>query len=394
MTDTGSQKTLIESLLTSADHCIREGRYVAGDEFLQKVLQLQPDNPTARVYQERIQFLTNQLAHRTGLQPEMQNEIRHYRELLIKRRSTEINSHLTEVKRHIEEGYFDEAYKQLVHALAIDPGNLYARELERRLAELRRASPSGITKEREYRYRSKVIKYWINGKPSPENQERIMLIRKEIGIPDNLATGLEHEVQCDAYRDALYELWSNGGLVGFTDETIENLRKNYAISRLDHAAIERLLLQAVRRNKILGTVLVVDSDTAILNDLTYKLRINSYSVIGAISIEEALASFKICRPDIVISTVEFSGGESGFSLFEVLHSLPNCATLPVFLTGTSFDRTTLLIGKRLGVEEFFLKPLDFELLIATFRGTMLRIGGGKARQHPLIAPPVRKPLER
>jgi CheY-like chemotaxis protein len=395
MAQNTSQKFLIESWLSSADRCIREGRYVAGDEFLQKVLELQPENSTARVYQERIQFLTNQLSHRTGLQPEMQNEIRHYREMLVKRKSTEINAYLAETKRQIEEGYFDRAYEHLVHALALDPGNLYARELERRLNELRSTPPSGIPKEREHRYRSLVMKYWSNGKPSAEHQSLIAAIRKDIGIPDDLAARLEHDVQCDAYRDTLYELWASGGLVGFTNETIEELRKNFGITRLDHAAVERLLLQDVRRNKILGTVLVVDGDEAMLNELTYKLRMSAYSVIGAINIEEALASLKIARPDIMIGAAEFTGGDLGFTLFEVVRSLPNCATLPIFLTGSSIDRTTLLIGKRLGVEDFFLKPLDFELLFATLRGTILRINGGKARPHPsLPPPPLRKPPRR
>lgn len=320
----------------------------------------------------------------------MQNEIRHYREVLVKRKSTEINFHLSEAKRQIEAGYFDKAYEQLVHALAIDPGNLYARELERRLGELRGTTPGGIPKEREYRYRARVMKYWINGKPSAEHQAAIAAIRKETGIPNDLALRLERDVQCDAYRDALYELWSNGGLVGFTNETIEELRKNYGVSRLDHASVERLLLQEVRRNRIIGTVLVVDGDEAILNELTYKLRMNAYSVIGAINIEEALAGLKIARPDIIIAAAEFSGGESGFTLFEVVRALPNCATLPIIFTGTAIDRTTLLIGKRLGVEEFFLKPLDYELLFAAIRGIILRINGGKARPHPPLTPPPRK----
>ncbi|HUN65828.1 MAG TPA: response regulator [Bacteroidota bacterium] len=382
MDQNSSHKFLIDSWLSSADRCIREGRYVAADEFLQKVLEIQSDNPTARVFLERIQFLTNQLSHRTGLQPELQNEIRHYREILLRRKSSEINSYLTEAKRQIESGYFDLAQEQLIHAKAIDPGNLYATELERRLEDLRGTARGGVSKEREFRYRSRVLKYWMNGKPSGDQQTYIAGVRRELGIPDDLAAKLDHDVQCEAYRGALHELWMNGGLIGFTNQMIEGLRKNFGISRLDHAAVERSLLQDVRRNRILGTVLVADHDEAMLNELTYKLRMNAYTTIGAVTTEEALAGFRIARPDIVIAASEFTGGESGFALFEMIRALPNCATLPIFLTGSGIDRTTLLIGKRLGVEEFFEKPLDYELLFATLRGVILRLNSGKNRPAP------------
>jgi len=132
------------------------------------------------------------------------------------------------------------------------------------------------------------------------------------------------------------------------------------------------LLNQVRKNRVRGTILIVDGDSAFLQELTYRLRLSSFAIITAINIDEALASMKLVKPTFILSAVEFPGSASGFDFFQTLRLTTEGRNIPVFFITSSLDRTTQIIGKRLGVDDFFTKPIDFELLLATLSGKLLR----------------------
>lgn len=368
---TPTQKFQIDEWLRQADKCIREGRYIGADECLQKVFKLQPENSTARTYQDRIQFLVNQLAQRPGLQSTLHIEIRKYRDMILQRKSNEVNSYLVQSRQMLDNGLFDGALDGVRKALAIDGNNLYAKELQTRITELRgpKGHPSG--KEQEYMFRSLVKESWVNGQPSEDQQRIIGEMQKKLKITDEQFRQYERDVKSELYFEALHAQWLDGGLVGFTDEIIADLMKKFSISRIEHSAIESKLLNQVRKNRVRGTILIVDSDAALLKELTYKLRLSSYAIITAINVEEALESMKLVRPTFVLSEVEFPGSVSGFDLFQAIRLTAEGRNIPVFFVTATPDRTTQIIGKRLGVDEFFTKPLDYELLLATFSGKLL-----------------------
>ncbi|MBA4311215.1 MAG: hypothetical protein C0417_01155 [Chlorobiaceae bacterium] len=121
-----------------------------------------------------------------------------------------------------------------------------------------------------------------------------------------------------------------------------------------------------------GTILVVDEDEQTLLHITSALRSNHFAVIGANNIEEALSCLKIATPNVIISESHFRSGEAGFELYDFIRGNSFLRTIPfVFITG-SLDRITLLIGKRLGVDEFVPKPIDYELLVAIISGKIHR----------------------
>ncbi len=365
-----SQQLQVSDWLRQTDRCIRDGRYVAADEILQKVFKLSPENTTARVYQDRILFLVNQLSHRLGLQPELQAEIRRYRELQRTRNANLVNTQLLEAKKLLDSGHFDRANEYITQALAIDPENMYAKGLQQRLGDLRGPQGKDPTVEREYLYRSLLMESWTRGTPSADQARIISATREKLHLTDEQVARLELEAKSSCYRDALQELWSNGGLVGFTDETIAGLMEQYSITRLDHARVEAELLHNVRKNRIRGTALLVLPEDALLKELVYTLRLHAYSVIAAVSADEALASLHIGTPDIILSALEFPGKGSGFDLYQSVRSLPELRSVPFLFIAPSFDRTTQIIGRRLGVDEFITVPIDYEMLFATMTGRL------------------------
>ncbi|MBI4811122.1 MAG: hypothetical protein HY800_06750 [Ignavibacteriales bacterium] len=116
------QKIQIDEWLRQADKHIREGRYIAADEMLQKVFTVHPQNTTARSYQDRIQFLIKQLSQRVGLDDSMYKEIKKYRDLVSKRKINQVNTLLNSAQQFLNNGYFNKASDQVNKALGLDPG--------------------------------------------------------------------------------------------------------------------------------------------------------------------------------------------------------------------------------------------------------------------------------
>jgi DNA-binding response OmpR family regulator len=130
-----------------------------------------------------------------------------------------------------------------------------------------------------------------------------------------------------------------------------------------------------------GTILFVIGDNELLREMTYKFRMHSYSVIAAIDVEEALESMKLVRPEVVVSSMEFSGGATGFDLFQAIRSISENRLTPFYFIAPKFDRTTLIIGKRLGVDDFFTEPVDYELLFSTLDGKLSTLRTQKPQRH-------------
>jgi CheY-like chemotaxis protein len=368
----GSQKRLIDDWLRQADKYIHAGRYLAADELLQKVLNVHPENEIAISYLDRIQFLVKQLSTRVGLNKETQLEVRKFRDLQIGRKGNQINSMLVTAQKMIEDGHLKKAHEQTSRALGLDSDNSYAKALLQRINELEKAYGSSTEFENEIQFRKILTEAWKEGVPARTEGEQLSTTQSRFKISDKRRSELEREIKNSWYKESLRDLWLAGGLASFNMDLVEKLRSKFDISRLDHSFIESSLLKEVRKNKVRGTILVVDPDDASLLTLSQILRSHHYAVIAATTIDEALASVKEVTPDVILSEVKFGDGSLGFELFEFIRATPATQRAPFIFLNSSLDRTSLLIGKRLGVDDVLPKPVDGELLVATITGALLR----------------------
>jgi CheY-like chemotaxis protein len=369
----GIQKSQIEDWLRATDKRIREGRYLAADELLQKVFAIQPHNEVAHSYQDRIQFLIKQLSQRVGIAKDIHSEIRKYSDLIRERRSHRVSTLLVNAQKLLEDGFFKKANDNATRVLSLDPENIYAKALLARLTELQqKAGGASLNTENEYKFCSILRESWHHGQPSEAQEQILAKMQKQLGIADGRRIGLERDIKNILYKDELRAIWMTGGLSAFTPSLVDSLREKFAVSHMDHSFIESSLIKELRKNRIKGTVLVADGDENALLEITHELRSNFYAIISAESADEALMSLKTVRPNIILSEVNFPAGRAGFDLFEFIRSSAATWQIPFMFMTRELDRMTLQIGKRLGVDEFFTKPLDYELLIATIDGKLRR----------------------
>ena len=87
---------------------------------------------------------------------------------------------------------------------------------------------------------------------------------------------------------------------------------------------------------------------------------------------EGLAAILREQPDLVLSDVSMPG-LSGFSLLERLTAMtPRLTRLPVIFLTALADRDNELKGRRLGADDYVVKPIDFDILEQIIRARLAR----------------------
>jgi PleD family two-component response regulator len=129
-------------------------------------------------------------------------------------------------------------------------------------------------------------------------------------------------------------------------------------------------------------VMIVDQDERLLVSLTVTLRRYGFMAIGASSYEEALETFSMFRPEVVISEVNFETGPKGFDLYLWLKTNAGNQDVPFLFLATRIDRETLIAGKRFGVDDLIMKPVDDDVVIASVINCISRRKTAQARPVP------------
>jgi PleD family two-component response regulator len=126
--------------------------------------------------------------------------------------------------------------------------------------------------------------------------------------------------------------------------------------------------QSVRKD----LALIVDQDERVLLALTQTLHRHAYQVIGATSYDEARQVLALTRPDVVVSEVNFADGSRGFDLFSLMRGSSETAKVPFLFTAVRLDPDLLIAGKRLGVDDFIVKPFDNEVVAVSIQQCLQR----------------------
>ena len=95
------------------------------------------------------------------------------------------------------------------------------------------------------------------------------------------------------------------------------------------------------------SVLVVEDDDAIRNNIARLLKLEGYEVSAAANGTEGLERARALRPDVVISDINMPGMD-GFALVEALRADPVFATTVIMLLTALDDRASMRRGMGTG----------------------------------------------
>lgn len=237
----------------------------------------------------------------------------------------------------------------------------HSKQVERNLQKIQRTAASSEA------YRTLLMDIWKDGAISTDEQHRIDSMRDTFAITQEEHIAFEKEVRIASYMNAVREDWKKG----ITD--FEPIRKKFKITDQEQIAIEPKVFQLIQSLKSNGSVLILDDEKPFLEIVKGILSEAGYYCFTAMTGEEGLHLLETMTPDIVVCDINFSKPHmSGFAFYEKFRAIDKFLTTPfIFLSGLDQD-VLIRTGKKLGADDYLLKPVDTELLLATIEGKLRR----------------------
>jgi two-component system sensor histidine kinase/response regulator len=128
-------------------------------------------------------------------------------------------------------------------------------------------------------------------------------------------------------------------------------------------------------------ILVVEDDTSMLQGICDALDVAGYETQPASSGAQALACLEQAQFDLILSDIMMPGID-GYELFEKVRSNMSWTAVPfIFLTAKG-QKTDIRLGKKMGADDYLVKPFDVEDLLITVQSKLER---ARALQHVAAA---------
>jgi serine/threonine-protein kinase PpkA len=121
------------------------------------------------------------------------------------------------------------------------------------------------------------------------------------------------------------------------------------------------------------TVLVVEDDDAIRNNLARLLKLEGYAVSVAVTGSEGLEAARTLRPDVLITDINMPGMD-GFALVEALRGEPALATTVVLMLTALDDRASMRRGMKAGADDYLAKPFTRDELLDALTALLKKRG--------------------
>ncbi|HWW49529.1 MAG TPA: response regulator [Xanthobacteraceae bacterium] len=118
------------------------------------------------------------------------------------------------------------------------------------------------------------------------------------------------------------------------------------------------------------TILCVEDEADLRSDIVEELVSAGYHVVEASNGQEALLKLTAARPDAILCDITMPE-LGGYELMAKLRAdRPELAEVPfIFLTALA-DRAEMLNGKNAGADDYLVKPVDYDDLLATIKSRL------------------------
>lgn len=119
------------------------------------------------------------------------------------------------------------------------------------------------------------------------------------------------------------------------------------------------------------TILIVEDNDVLRQGLQALLEAEGYSVSTALHGLDALDVMKTIHPDLILSDIAMPEMD-GFTFFDTVRTRPDWVSIPfIFLTARR-EREDIFAGKKLGAEDYLVKPVTRHELVTTIRSRLSR----------------------
>jgi putative two-component system response regulator len=119
------------------------------------------------------------------------------------------------------------------------------------------------------------------------------------------------------------------------------------------------------------TLLIVEDHDILREGLQLLLETEGYCVVAAMHGQDALRQMENITPDLILSDISMPEMD-GYTFYEAVRARPEWVAIPfIFLTARG-DRNDVFTSRKLGVEDYLVKPIQRHELITTIRSRLER----------------------
>ena len=141
-------------------------------------------------------------------------------------------------------------------------------------------------------------------------------------------------------------------------------------------------------------ILVVEDNLDMTAALKLALEMEGYQVLTAVDGLEAMRVLERVTPDLIVADIMMPRMD-GYELYKATHQDERWLSIPfIFLTAKT-DKEDIRLGKEMGADDYLVKPVEKEDLIAAIRGKLKRVTELKAAaaQEGLEGPALKGTLQ-
>jgi DNA-binding NarL/FixJ family response regulator len=121
------------------------------------------------------------------------------------------------------------------------------------------------------------------------------------------------------------------------------------------------------------TILCVEDERHLRQDIIEELVAAGYEAVGAATGREALRVLDTARPDLILCDISMPELDGHGFLKALRGKHPHLAHVPlVFLTALD-GRDEIINGKRAGADDYLVKPVDYDLMLATIEARLREV---------------------
>lgn len=129
-------------------------------------------------------------------------------------------------------------------------------------------------------------------------------------------------------------------------------------------------------------ILCIEDEAQLRRDIRDELVEAGYDVVEADNGKHALGKLARVCPDLVLCDISMPE-LNGYGVLKALHERgPDYAEIPFVFLSALADPRHIVDGKRLGADDYLVKPIDYDLLLATIEARLRQIERIRSARPP------------
>lgn len=368
----------ISELLKAADRYVLSGDFDKATERVNLIFKIDPNNIYARAYLQRIEVFREKQAKQINKQQASNDtpSVSEEKPPVLKPREEESPTESVEPKQKLGPDQERKIVEDIVSKQAdfISKGRDEKQRVLQQEDYVQEKDPEGLKQEEnENKYRNALERLWESGTFSDSDRKELEKLRTSFGVSAERHSEIERSVKLTAYVNAVKDAWQDGLINPASAKILEDLREKYGVSIDEHLMIESRIMYALHGMRVKGIVMVIDDDMELSKVIKSILREEGYAPFSAHKPEHGLKLLEQTTPDLILLDITFPKPSiSGFTMYEQIRKRPNLRFVPVVFMSGLDEEHIVQLGKKMGADDYIIKPISEDLLVSTIEGKIKR----------------------